>query len=375
MALLLLLLLPSACGPQDPVVQPAGPAAGTAENPVLLRHDFGTIPHGKTAEHDFVIDTRAVATDLVALGVHADCSCAWTKMLLRDSNGSEREITGQGLAEFAARADEKLVIRLLINTVQKEAVDLLPVTSNATLVLQHCQDPEPVQHRYYLQLQFRYGIDSPVRLRPWAHLDFEDVAVSTGKQLLLELSSDLAATAVHFGPAQCDDPRLTLELVADAEASTLRATFTPDAAAQPGPFRAVVTVATDLPDGYAVHIPASGRIVPVLQASPLDKISLGMFDFGRDHPENFVIVTDHDRRRPPEFCVQKLVDASGNDASQLFAVRLEPIVGDPRSTRVFVRWLGPGTPPGFRGELVLAKAAQRGPFLPIELVAFHRSQP
>ena len=93
--LLLLTLCLAACSrPAEPAAGVQSPGAAKGE----LFHDFGTIQHGTTALHEFVVDTRALGNDLVPLAVHSDCSCARTEMALRASDGSERAVTGQPLA-------------------------------------------------------------------------------------------------------------------------------------------------------------------------------------------------------------------------------------------------------------------------------------
>ncbi len=356
-----------ACGGGDPAPAP--------DRRVLpdLSWDYGTIPHGRAAEHDFVIDVRALGQDLTPLGVNADCSCARAKMLFVAADGAEREATGQPLPQFTARPGERLVVRLLVDTIHKEAVDLAPVDSRATLVLQSLQD-RLGQDRVLLPIRFRFGIDSPVRLRPFAALDFGRVPMSSRPTLPLAVTGDVAERPVRFGPARTSDPRLQVELQPTAEGAELRITFVPGADARPGPFQALVTLGTDLADGYEVRVPTAGTLVPDLEATPMGKLSLGMVDVVAGSPtEQFVLVTDHDRRRPPEFTVARLVDQAGTDASSHFAVRLEPVAGDPRSTRLWVRCTGGLQPPGFRGQIVLAKDAVAGPFLPIDLVAFHRA--
>lgn len=372
---LVLLLTLGACG--DPKALPALPLPqDPPAAPKALLHDFGVIRHGQAAEHQFVLDTRSFG-DYVAVGVRADCSCAHSTMALRAADGTVRSITGQPLSEFAARDGEQLVITVQIDTVQKEPVDLAPVQSHATVELQPVQGPDAALRRIRWPLVFRFGIDAPVKLQPFAVLDFERVPTGTDKQVLTTLRSDLPDRAIAFGPAICDDPRVRLLLEPEGERTVLRATWTP-AAGDLGPFRALVRVATDLPDGYVVQLAAVGKVVPDLEATPFAKISL-RGDLGPPQPESAlasqsVLVTDHDRRRAPEFVIAEFVDEQGRDAHDRFEVRLAPIAGDPRSHRVGIRALG-GASGNFRGRLVLAKDRQAGPFLPIEIVAFHVPRP
>lgn len=363
----------SACGGDDgPAAVPALPA----QLPTL-RHDFGTIPHGAAAQHDFVLDTRtAIGPEYVAVGVQADCSCAKTQMLLRDEQGRERAITGQAFAEYAPREGEVLVIRVQIDTAQKEAADLPPVDSKASVVLQDSSSPDPYA-RVGWPLLFHFAVDSPVSLQPHAVLDFGRVPASRRPTLVTTIRGD-RQEPLRLRPPQSDDPRLALTLEPADGFWTLRATFTPDQ--RLGTFRSLVRIPTDLEGGYVVQLAAVGKIVPDLEATPMGKISLRT-DLRREQSRErassqYLVVSDHDVERNPEFTVARLVDAAGRDASGSFEVWFEPVPGDDRSRRMFVRYRGGiDDDRGFRGELVLAKDPHEGPFLPIELVAFHVPEP
>lgn len=356
------LLMFAACG--DPVETPT---PGGAQLPVV-EHDFGIVPHGQSAVHDFVLDPHALGEDLIPLGVRVDCRCARYEMLLRSADGREREANGQPLPQFAAGPDEKLVVRMRLETADKEAVDVPKTQSRGILVLQPAGATNP-EERVFVQIVFQYGIDAPVRLTPTAHVDFGNVPVCEQPVASTLLQSDLSERPIRFGPAQVDDPRVQARLEPVADGTLLHLTLNPEEAM--GPFRTLVKIATDLEGDYLLAVPVSGRVIATLVAEPINKISLGMFDFATTQ-ENFVNVTDHDRTRSPEFQVVRLLDHEGRDASRYFEVRLEPIDGDPRSTRVFAKYLGGAPPPSFRGELLLAKDLEQGPFLPIDIVAFHR---
>jgi hypothetical protein len=356
------LLLLAACDgePQAPAGLPAPP---------VLEHDFGTIAHGQAKVHEFVLDQRAVlGPDFYALAAQADCSCARVELVLRDQRGAERPIVRHD-PEFAARPGEVVVARMQVDTATKEAVDLGPVDSHASVVFQRLLGDGGFD-RVLWPIRFRFAIDSPVRLRPFAALEFERVPVSGSRELLTTLQSDLPGRKVVFGPVRCEDPRLVLALEPDGERTRLRARFAP-ADGVVGSFRALVTIGTDLPDGYEVRLAATGKVVPDLEAAPFAKISIRA-DLRREQPaaaalSQFVIVTDHDRRRPAEFTIARFVDLAGRDASRCFEVRFEPVPGDDRSQRAFLRYLG-GAEGEFRGELVLAKDPTAGPFLAIEVV-------
>jgi len=353
----------AACGP-DPTREATGV-------PPLLTHDYGTVPHGQARDHQFVVDVAGVlGPGWLPLATQLDCSCARAQMSVRGANGAVQAIDAAHPAA-ALQADERLLLTLRLDTALKEAADLGPVVSRGTLVLQRA-DSARATARVQWPIRFHFAIDAPVQLRPFSVLDFERVPVSRPGRLVITMASDLPDQPIAFGPVRCDDPRVGLELQERENMTLLRATFTPTE--RTGSFRALVTVDTDLASGYQIELAAVGKIVPDLEAIPMPKLSLRT-DMSRAQPESaetsqYLLVTDHDRRRPAEFLVARIVDTSGRDASSSFAVRFEAIAGDERSRRMYVRYTG-GHDGEFRGQLVLAKDPDDGPFLSIELVALH----
>lgn len=351
-------------------------AQAREEPPTALTHDFGTIAHGKSAEHDFVLDTRALG-DLVALGVSADCSCSRSQMFLRDAHGQERAITGQPFAEFAAKPAEVLVIRMLIDSAQKEPVDIGPVKSKASVILQQV-DARDSYHRIQWPLLFQYTIDSPVKVKPYAVLDFGRVPRSAQPTQTTLLQSDLPGKRATFSAPHCDDPRFQFTLKNDGEWAQLVTTFTPkDSLLEP--FRTLVTIDTDLPDSYQVKLAAVGAVIDDFEVLPMPAITLRA-DPQHEQPATqattqYLLITDHDRRRPPEFQLVKFVDSTGKDVQKYFEVRFEPVIGEERTRRLFLRCLGGLSAREFRGELVLAKDADEGPFLSVAVVAFAQQSP
>ena len=355
-----LCLLALGCGGNDPAPREANP-------PRVLRHDFGMIPHGEKPQHDFVVELAAELGSLVPIAYRGDCSCSSYQLILRNRDGVERIAPGNRVPRYAIMPDEQLLLRLVVDTSLKEPVDMAPIQISGTLVL---QDPAGQRPPVQLGVLFTYGIDAPVTLRPVARLDFGSMPRTRRLTRRLELHGD-GPDPVRFGPVQSSDDRLKAELSANRGYTLLEATFTPDPDGGPGSFQAILTVETDLA-GYSLKIPVSGRILPDIEVVPMDKISLDRFDFSKPGADHFVIVTDNLRRREG-WSLHSLRDGDGADASQYFEVHLEPLDGDPYSTRVRVEYTGGLKPPLFRGELILARDPEQGPFIPIELVAFHRS--
>lgn len=350
-----------------PAPPPNPPPAGA---PLALEHDFGVIPHGERRAHEFPLDLQRLGGGFVPLRVHLDCSCGHADLRLRGPDGKERFVDGAGTAASLPAAGEALLLRVEIDTARKEAADLKPTQSRGFVVLQALDDLTGGS-RVQWPLTLRFGVDAPVELRPLATLDFGRVAHSSRGFLATTLRGDERHRDAGFGPATSSDPRLALELTRDGEHWLLRANVEPGPA---GNHRALVEVATTIPD-YRVRLDAVWKSIPDLEAVPLDKLSFRAA-LDREQPEadaagQFVLVVDHDARRPVEFAVHRLVDAQGRDLSRHFAVRFEPLPETPRRLRMHVRYLG-GLTEGVRASLVLTKDGDRGPFLPIELVLLAR---
>jgi hypothetical protein len=372
----LLLLAAAACskGPQNPA-RPNQPP----NQPPALSFDFGVIPHGKARDHEFVLDTRkALGGDYVAIGVTSDCTCSRSELFLRDGAGHVRPIDLRPLPANAPKEGEVLVVHTQIDTAQKEPVDIGPVDSGAAVVLQPVASSDPYA-RVKWPLLIRYSVDSPVRVKPFAVLDFQSVPRSRKPALECVLLSDIKGRPIRFGPVHCDDPRFQCTIEPVDDFARLCVVFTPGADAPKEPFRQLVTIDTDLDDGYRVKLAAVGAVVDDFEAVPTDVLSFRA-DLRHEQPREkatsqFLRVVDHDESRPAEFQVARFVDDAGHDASKHFEVRFEPIVGDERSRKLFVRCLGGIEAPDFHAELVLAKDPIHGPFFPIRVVALAAKTP
>lgn len=372
---LVLLGLLAGCGEKPPHVLPGGPAPGHAPpQPPALEHDFGVIPHGEKRTHDYVLDVRSLGADCVPLRAQLDCSCGRAVVLLRHRDGTERAIDGSPASPNAPTAQETVIVRVTIDTLTKDAVDLPKTLSRGYVVLQPLRDRDG-SLRIQWPLLVRFGIECPVVLQPFAELDFGRVPVSSSPEILTTLRGDDAHPGTHFGPVRSSDPAITATLEPADGHVVLRTRCRPG---EVGNHRAVLQVDTDLPGGYQVNLGVQWKVVPDVEAIPMAKLSLRA-DLQREQPaaaaqSQFVVVVDHDPARSPEFVVHELVGDDGRDARASFAVTFAPVPQQPRQQRLFARYLG-GQPTGFRGRLVLAKPGGQGPFLPIELVLFAAKAP
>jgi len=334
-----------------------------------IEHDFGVIPHGQSSSHDFVLDTKLLGGPCVPLRVHLDCSCGRGQLVLRHSNGTERLLDGSPLPGNAPTADETLIARVLIDTLTKDPIDLKKTVSHGFVVLQPTNDRDGTGRRNW-PLLLRFGIECPVLLQPFAALDFGSVPASAEPAILTTLSGDEHHLGVKFGAAESSHPAITVTLEPQGDKVLVRTRCKPG---EPGNHGAIIRIGTDLPSGYKVHLDVKWKAVPDLVATPTAKLSFRA-DLGREQrPEEatsqYLLVTDHDVRRKPEFTVHEIVSDDGRDATSSFAITLQPVPSQSRQHRLFVRYLG-GQQNGFRGRLVLTKDGAAGPFLPIELVVF-----
>jgi hypothetical protein len=362
-------LAATACG------DPAGPqGAGTRQEPSglpqppALQHDFGLLAHGSVATHELVVDTSLLGGAYMPLRVQLDCSCGRGDLLLRRQDGSERSVGGSPDPDHVPKPGETLLVRVVIDTRSKDAVDLPRTQSRGSILLQPTDDRDG-SRRVAWPLVLQFAIDAPVVLHPFAAFDFGAVAQSARPMLRTRLTGDPAHPGTGFGPVTVDGPGLHAELAPVDGGVELTVRVVPG---EPGHHAAVVSVATTLPD-YVVALGARWKVVPDLEAVPMAKVSLRADLTRAQRPEEatsqFVLVVDHDTTRAPEFAVHRIVASDGTDAAAHFAATLTPLGGSSRQQRLAVRYLG-GLTTGFRGRVELTKGGADGPFLPIELVAF-----
>ena len=352
---------------------------------LVLDHDFGIVPHGEQREHEFALDLSQLGTPHVPLRVHLECSCGKAVIKMRKPDGTERPIDGSGYARNLPKDGEKAVMRITLDTRKKEAVDLPKTVSRGYILLQPLDDTTGMARIRWAFL-VRFGIDAPVVLHPFAALDFGSVAQSMTGNVLTTIRGDENHPDVQFTSVETTDSNIQATLEPGEDHVVLRARCTPG---ELGNHRALVLIKTNLPD-YVVALEASWKVVPDLEAAPIDKISISA-RLDQEQPERMmklqsVLVTDHNRDRSPEFVVRNIVGNNGRDVTSLFAVTLTPVPNKDRQQRMEVRYLGgllngePARPNySFRGKIILTKKgdgpAHLAPSLPIDLVVFPSRKP
>ena len=362
-ALLLSLPALAACSEDDstPTAQPGRATAAP------LSHDYGVIPHGQTRTHTFELNGPEVQPGMFPAGFRASCSCSSARFWIRSSDGKKRNLEGLRPELKTLQRGETLLLELTLDTRLKEAVDLDPVTIRGAAVVRSAVDSNA---EVALPIVFHYAIDAPVAVLPHAHVDFGQLPVSRVFSITLGLQPDPELGPVTFGPVSASDPRVTAKLREEEGETVLDVGFDPGPNAQPSTVQALLSVTTSVPD-YTLPIPVSGQLISDVVVEPMDRVSFRVLPVG-ERAEVFVLVTDHDRQRPPEFVVESIVDHGGHSLADHFEVDLEPVEGQPRTTRVVLRYLGTLSPPGFRGVLRLGKPGGVGPRSEITFVGFHK---
>ena len=341
-----------------------------------LEHHFGVIRHGLTAEADLSVPLPPGKT-WIPVGFQRNCSCSHFVFVIRHPDGSETISMGQADPRFAIGPADELLLRITIETAEKESVDHEVVTIAGEFVAQAL---DSALDRYVLPVLFRFGIDAPVELRPYGHLDIGDIARSISYRQSFELASDRPVRfdeprcfepdpAAPEGRRRCEDLEASIEQ--DGDAATLSLRFKAGSGRFDGPFAMQVEIATDLPDGYTVRMPVTGRVIPDIEVSPPRIFSFRQFDLTKPASQALVI-TDHDSRRSADFALGSIVDRNGADLSEHFSLSIEPIDGHRRSRHLVLSYDGGVVGSHFRGQVHLARATGGETAVSIDFVGFDR---
>ncbi len=337
-----------------------------AWQPTPIFHDFGMIPHGKIAAVRLGIDFPTDRGPMLPLAFQGNCSCASWAFVAVDPKGNERVTHGRAAIEHCVVPGEKLFLELRLDTNRKEALEQKPVTNHGEVFL---VDLHEKVGRVAIPVTFTFGIDAPVTLKPFATVDFGPLPLSRVFTVAIELHAR-GTTPVHFGPVRAGDPRVTARLIEQDGLTLLDIRVQPDAGRGLGALNTVIRVGTDLPDGYEIPIPVTGSIVDDVEVKPMERVSFGRFDFTAPQ-EGFVILQDFDDRRDPAFEVRGVRSIVGKDLAQHIETDLQPIDGNPRAARLFIRYRG--TLAGvrsFRGFVDVGKHGAEGSVASVEFVGF-----
>jgi hypothetical protein len=334
--------------------------------PPPIHHDFGMIAHGEVATVRLPIAFPQDLGPIVPLGFRGSCSCAAWSFVAIGKDGRERVSYGRVDLEHAVFPGEQLLFQLSLDTNRKEALEQKPITNTGEILL---VDVGEKHGRVSIPVTFTFGIDAPVKVAPFAHVDFGALPMSRRFPITLELRGKTGSN-VQFLGASAADPRVAVALRQDGDATLLDIKVTPDRGLGQGTMQTTVTVRTDLPNGYQVPIPVSGQFVDDLEIKPMERIAFGRIDLAAPS-EGFVILTDHDDTRPEAFTILGVRSVVGDDLAKHFEATLTPVEGTPRSARLTLRYKGTFRDGRtFRGFVEVGKAKGGGSVAKIDFVGF-----
>lgn len=355
---------------------------------LVLDHDFGVVPHGESRTHEFALDLSLLEQPHVPLRVHLECSCGKAELVMRKPDGSERHIDGTGFQRNLPTDEEQAILRIQLDTRKKEARDIKSTISRGYIVLQPLDDDTGMARERWAFI-VRFAIDAPVTLHPFSEFDFASVSQSMRGQIMTTMKGDENHADLEFLSVSTTDPSLTAKLEPDNGHTLIKASCMPGSL---GNHRGLILVETNLPD-YTIAIEAKWKVVPDLEATPINKISfrtpLGSPQGPGVEFRQSVLVIDHNKRRSPEFLVRSVVGDDGRDVSHCFEIKMTAVPTEERRQRLSVRYLGgllPDNEPSdrppstFRGKILLAKhpkdiVENDDPILPIQLVVFPSKAP
>lgn len=368
----------TACGPGTVTEDPPRPNP-TAATGFAVEHDFGTIPHGGDVTADLRIPLPEGPGAWIPMGFIRSCTCAQHEFVIRTADGATRSIHRLGVAdpEQAVPADGELILRLTIRTAEKEVADLPSTWTPAQVVFQSTAPGSP---RATVPLRFRFGIEAPYQLRPFAHLDLGEVPRPVRFEQSLEIRARDGTPPSGLGRPRCVETRdgmtirdatdVEVRLSSESDCALLSVALRAGEDRPDGPFSFEVLIPT-ADDAYAIRVPVSGTIVPGLRIAPPGWIAFGAFPFDAER-EAAVMVTDHDPSLPADFHVVGIEGTDGDDLREQFEARVEPVASNVRSRTVHLRYLGKIGERSFRGRVLLARSPDGPACLTIDFAGFDR---
>ena len=347
-------------------VHGCGPAEPRSSGNAPKIHDFGMIPHGQIAEATFEIPLSN-SIPVIPFRYEKSCSCGTESFLVQSDDGQVRTRSPED-QPLVVHPGEKLRMKLQIDTSLKEAADQEKTTIHGSVIL---HDAETQMRKIIIPVSFIYGINSPIEVKPSAHVDFGNLPRSARFPQVLELHRD--DENVRFLSVETSDPRLKATLSQEDKLSLLHVEFIGGNKQPLGPVYEMVKIKTTAPNDYTLIIPVTGLVVPNVIVEPMNLIGFNKIPF--DKPaEKFLIVTDHNRSRDPAMQVLDILDSEGSPLNEHFEVRLEALEGAPRSTRMFLRYLGTLQTRSFRGKIRLCKTSDPTELASIDFVGFNENQ-
>lgn len=361
------IVLLAACGePADPTPTPAG------RTPVApRRHDFGVLRHGAIAVQDIPLSEFGEHAGFFVRGFSAGCPlCASGSLFLERRDGSRTPLASGGAItpEWTIQPDQRVVVSLRIDTNAKEAQDMPPLETRAFAVL---RGPPPAERDLELPLLFTFAIDAPIEVLPFPHVPMGQLARGAKFTQTLTLRGDAKHPNIRFGPVRTSEPALQATLRQEEGETLLDVAYEIPPERYDGPLPPLsIGVGTDLAEPYELHLPVSGAVLPRFVVEPPYGVRFDRAERGREST-GYANVLDHDPGSGSGLAVLRVRDREGQDLSEHFEVRIEPVPGMTRTLRVHMRYLGT-MEQSFFGAVDLCRPGKTSPLASVEFRGLQR---
>ncbi len=327
------------------------PNPAPSSGPVIIYHDYGTLDLGTRESQDLEIPVpkHGKGDVIVEDSFRGNCSCIIGMVMIHRKDGTKTVAYGLPADQRVVGDGDRVVLRLTLDTRNEEATDVSKLESRGFLGFQ-LNTGEFARYESVI-IRFDYGIRTPIKVSPVAHIDFGELPRSRKYHQVLELSNNIEGQKIVWGAVHASPRSISARLEHDGDKTRLHVTITPHSEPMRH-VRGLIAIGTGLDHFTDLQIPVSGTFCGDIQYMPAETLAFDLFDFTKEKVQ-FVNVVDHDTTRPPGFVLHGIKNSHGNDMSKHFDVSFKPLSG--RQTRVIVKYLG--TMGGMRmvGELTLAK--------------------
>lgn len=338
--------------------------------PAEVYHDFGMLELGESKTHDFLIPLpdRVAGGILIPQAYSGNCSCASGMLMIKKPDGRTSPIWGRRSEDRELAKGDEVILRLTLKTKDKEAVDSPNSEELGNVTFKHIHGKF---QRYSSQrVRFHFGIRSPIKATPVAHVDFGELPMSNPPfERSIELRSNIDGQTLQLEEPKTIPKCVAAKLTKTAYGYQLKITVTPYKDSSTAPkIGGGVSMATGLKHYPHLWIPVTGSFIGDIQFQPSFRIGYNIFPFDEVR-ERFLAITDHNTRRPAGFVVHDFLDLNGNDISQHFDIKFQKM--SDRRIRVILKYLGTMGGKHMDGWLSLSKQAGDEPVAKIRINGFN----
>ena len=325
-----------------------------------LYHDFGTLKLGTKRIWEFEVpipQTNSKSELVLEPAFHGDCSCAYGTLIIK-TGSIERAVYTLPESQRVVHEDDRVLLRLTIDTKDKEPANVERTLSRGTISFKH--KTGAIARRSIVPIRFHYGIETPIVVSPVAHLNFGKLPVSSVHEQTLELRSNIPGRALTLGEVHASPDSIEAKLREQDGRTLLDVKITPEGRSDAAvPVMGLIAIPTGIDYYTDLKIPVSGKFIGDIEFQSSYHLDFGLFDFTEERTRQENII-DHDINRPTGFVTHSILsDQAEVDISQHFDIEFQPLSG--RKTRVIVKYLGTLGGIEMIGWLKLAKSEGADP--------------